>query len=135
MRNPISCARFKQDVKRMEKRGKAMVKLREVIQLPIEGNPLPPHYKDHPLTGDWKHFRDCHIEPDWLLIYQGGRKRLISGPDRNSCGLIRLKPSGSSWMTAGRVQNNLRQWPIRPQRFVGDELDGVEAASQQALCF
>jgi mRNA interferase YafQ len=30
----------------------------------------PPRYKDHPLGGEWKHFRDCHIEPDWLLIYK-----------------------------------------------------------------
>ena len=31
---------------------------------------MPPRYKDHPPGGDWKHFRDCHIEPDWLLIYK-----------------------------------------------------------------
>lgn len=68
MRNPIVGARFKRDVKRMEKRGKEMSKLRAAIQLLIEGDPLPPHYKDHPLTGDWKHLRDCHIEPDWVLI-------------------------------------------------------------------
>jgi mRNA interferase YafQ len=47
-----------------------MAKLREVILLLIEGSPLPPRYKDHPLAGEWKHFRDCHIEPDWLLIYK-----------------------------------------------------------------
>ena len=47
-----------------------MAKLREVILLRIEGSPLPPRYKDHPLGGEWKHFRDCHIEPDWLLIYK-----------------------------------------------------------------
>jgi mRNA interferase YafQ len=54
----------------MEKRGKDMSKLRGVIRLLLEGGPLPPRYKDHPLTGDWKHFRDCHIEPDWLLLYK-----------------------------------------------------------------
>jgi hypothetical protein len=43
MLNPIVGSRFKRDVKRMEKRGKEMAKLREAIQLPIEGNPLPPH--------------------------------------------------------------------------------------------
>jgi mRNA interferase YafQ len=47
-----------------------MAKLREAILLLIEGNPLPHRYKDHPRGGDWKHFRDCHIEPDWLLIYK-----------------------------------------------------------------
>jgi mRNA interferase YafQ len=54
----------------MEKRGTEMARLRQVIQLLIEGNPLPADYEDHPLTGDWKHFRDCHIEPDWVLIYK-----------------------------------------------------------------
>jgi mRNA interferase YafQ len=47
-----------------------MLKLRLLILLLIEGNPLPPRYKDHPLSGDWQHHRECHIEPDWLLIYK-----------------------------------------------------------------
>ena len=47
-----------------------MAKLREVILLLIEGSQLPSRCKDHPLGGDWKHFRDCHLEPDWLLIYK-----------------------------------------------------------------
>jgi mRNA interferase YafQ len=70
MRTPISGSKFKRDVNRMEKRGKEMAGLREVIQLLIDGKPLPARYRDHPLTGDWKHFRDCHIEPDWVLIYK-----------------------------------------------------------------
>jgi mRNA interferase YafQ len=55
-------------VKLAKKRGKDTAKLREVILLLIKGSPLPARRKDHPLSGDWKHFRDCHIEPDWLLI-------------------------------------------------------------------
>ena len=47
-----------------------MAKLREIILLLAEGGPLPPRYQDHPLGGQWKHYRDCHIEPDWLLIYK-----------------------------------------------------------------
>ena len=47
-----------------------MIKLRELIVLLHEGRPLPPHYKDHPLQGRWREYRDCHIEPDWLLIYK-----------------------------------------------------------------
>ena len=47
-----------------------MAKLREVVLLLVEGGPLPPRYKDHALAGDWNHYRDCHIEPDWLLIYK-----------------------------------------------------------------
>ncbi len=70
MRNPISGAQFRRDVKLAERRGKDMKKLRELILLLIEGEPLPPRYKDHSLGGDWKHYRDCHIEPDWLLLYK-----------------------------------------------------------------
>jgi mRNA interferase YafQ len=70
VRNPISEAQFRRDVKLAQKRGKDMSKLREVILLLTGGRPLPPRFRDHPLTGDWKHYRDCHIEPDWLLIYK-----------------------------------------------------------------
>jgi len=51
-----------------------MSKLREVVSLLAEGNPLPPRYKDHPLAGEWRHHRDCHLEPDWLLIYKIDRE-------------------------------------------------------------
>jgi mRNA interferase YafQ len=54
----------------MEKRGKQMAKLRQATLMLIEGNPLPERFRDHPLTGNWEHFRDCHIEPDWVLIYK-----------------------------------------------------------------
>ena len=70
MRNPISGTQFQRDVKLDQKRGKDMGKLREIILLLVEGSPLPARCKDHPLGGDWKHFRDCHIEPDWPLIYK-----------------------------------------------------------------
>ena len=70
MRNPVSGAQFRRDVKLTQKRGNNMAKLREVVLLLIEGSPLPQRYKDHSLRGDWKHFRECHIEPDWLLIYK-----------------------------------------------------------------
>jgi len=54
----------------MEKRGKNLGKLRELLALLIAGDELPAVYKDHPLKGDWKGYRDAHIEPDWLLIYR-----------------------------------------------------------------
>ena len=53
-----------------QKRGRDMVKLRELILLLADALPLPPRYKDHSLGGNWKHHRDCHLEPDWLLIYK-----------------------------------------------------------------
>ncbi len=70
MRRLINSAQFRRDVKLAERRGKDMPKLREVILLLLENNPLPQRYKDHSLGGNWKHHRDCHIEPDWLLLYK-----------------------------------------------------------------
>jgi mRNA interferase YafQ len=67
VREVIRSTQFKRDVKLAEKRGKDMPKLRELIMLLVEASPLPPRYRDHTLTGDWKHHRECHIEPDWLL--------------------------------------------------------------------
>ena len=70
MRNPVSGAQFRRDVKLAQKRGKDMANLRAVILLLVEESLLPERCKDHSLGGDWKHHRDCHIEPDWLLIYK-----------------------------------------------------------------
>jgi mRNA interferase YafQ len=70
VREVIRSTQFKRDVKLAEKRGKDMPKLRELIMLLVEASPLPPRYRDHTLTGDWKHHRECHIEPDWLLLYK-----------------------------------------------------------------
>ena len=60
---------FKKDVKRADKRGKDLSKLRAVLDLLIDGETLPAEFKDHPLRGNFAGSRDCHIEPDWLLIY------------------------------------------------------------------
>jgi len=70
MREIIRTIQFKRDVKRAEKRGKDMTKLRDLILLLAGETPLPVRFKDHPLSGEWKHHRDCHIEPDWLLLYK-----------------------------------------------------------------
>lgn len=70
MRAVILGTQFKRDVRLAEKRGKDMAKLRNLIRLLAEDAPLPPRYRDHALSGGWKHFRDCHIEPDWLVLYK-----------------------------------------------------------------
>ena len=57
-------------MKRLEKRGKDMSKLAQLVRLLASGTELPPKYRDHPLRGDWNGFRDAHVEPDWLLIYR-----------------------------------------------------------------
>jgi mRNA interferase YafQ len=60
---------FKKDVKRTERRGKDLTKLKALLDLLIEEESLPPGYKDHPLRGEFAGSRDCHVEPDWILIY------------------------------------------------------------------
>jgi mRNA interferase YafQ len=69
MRVPEYSTRFHRDVKLAQKRGKNMVKLKELLAILIADEPLPPRYKDHALKNDWSGYRDAHIEPDWLLIY------------------------------------------------------------------
>ena len=61
---------MKRNTKLMRKRGKDMSKLVKVLDMLASGEPLPPNYKDHPLAGTWNDFRECHIESDWLLVYQ-----------------------------------------------------------------
>ena len=63
-------AEMKRNVKLMKKRGKDISKLTAVLDLLASGNPMPEQYKDHSLSGNLKDFRECHIEPDWLLMYQ-----------------------------------------------------------------
>ena len=53
----------------MRKRGKDIAKLEAVVRKLAHGEVLEPKYRDHPLRGIWANSRDCHIEPDWVLIY------------------------------------------------------------------
>ena len=68
MRKPVYSGQFKRDIKQARKRGKDMDKLNTLLNVLIDGDPLPSVYSDHPLKDDWVGFRDAHIEPDWLLI-------------------------------------------------------------------
>ncbi|MBQ7476155.1 MAG: type II toxin-antitoxin system YafQ family toxin [Selenomonadaceae bacterium] len=69
--------RMKKDVKRAKKRGKDISKRVDVLSLLQTGEPLPENFNDHQLTGDLKDFRECHIEPNWLLLYQIFEDELI----------------------------------------------------------
>jgi mRNA interferase YafQ len=62
-------AAFKKDHKRMVKRGAALQKLNAVLSLLMRDAPLPARNRPHLLSGEWRGFWECHIEPDWLLIY------------------------------------------------------------------
>jgi mRNA interferase YafQ len=63
-------SQFKKDIKRLQKRGKDLAKIKAVINLLLAEAPLPPKNRDHQLGGNWSGHRDCHIEPDWILIYK-----------------------------------------------------------------
>ena len=69
--------RFQRDLKRLRKRGYDMTLIADVIRILAEGDPLPRKNRDHALTGDYSGCRECHITPDWLLIYEIYENELI----------------------------------------------------------
>ena len=68
---------FKKDIKLAKKQNKNLDKLLKVIDLLSNGEKLEAKYRDHDLSGNYKGTRECHIEPDWLLIYRVEDDRLI----------------------------------------------------------
>jgi mRNA interferase YafQ len=60
---------FKRDLKLAVKRKRDITIMDAVVEMLLSGEPLPAKYKDHNLSGNWASHRECHIEPDWLLIY------------------------------------------------------------------
>jgi len=73
----IRTTRFKRDYKRVQKRGEDMELLRIVVDLLRQGEPLPAKYQDHALAGNYKGSRECHVKPDWLLIYRIEKSVLV----------------------------------------------------------
>lgn len=67
---------FKRDVRRLGKQGHNLSLLQTIIKTLAAEKPLGSLYKDHKLIGDWKGYRECHIKPDWLLIYRVADKEL-----------------------------------------------------------
>ena len=61
---------FEKDLTRMQKRGKDLSKLEYIIKLLANKDILQAKYRDHKLSGNYQNLRECHIEPDWLLIYE-----------------------------------------------------------------
>ena len=70
-------SQFKRDVKLGIKRGKKMSILKNIMEKLAKEESLDPKYKDHKLTGKYKDSRECHIEPDWLLIYKTTENEII----------------------------------------------------------
>lgn len=65
----VLSGRFKKALKLAKKRGLNIALLGSIVETLLQGIPLEAKYEDHPLKGKWSGFRECHIQPDWLLIY------------------------------------------------------------------
>ena len=88
MRHIDRSGAFKRQYKTMLKRGKNQQKLQAIIVLLANDEPLPASCRDHALVGNLVGFRDCHIEPDWLLIY-------AKADTEDGQGVLRLEMTGS----------------------------------------
>ena len=62
-------SQFKKDLKRAVRQGRDIQKVEKALEILSIPSPLPDFYGDHKLKGSWRDFRECHLEPDWLLIY------------------------------------------------------------------
>jgi mRNA interferase YafQ len=70
MKNIFQTSQFKRDFKKIKSRGKDLDKLQSLVKAILKGDQLESQYHDHPLSGKWTGSRDCHVEPDWVLIYR-----------------------------------------------------------------
>jgi len=70
MLKPTFTNPFRKQRKLMQKRGKDMDELSQILSLLINEQPLPPKCENHTLRGNWKGCQECHVEPNWLLIYE-----------------------------------------------------------------
>lgn len=70
MKEIFQTSQFKRDLKRAGKRGKNIEKLKDVVRSIAAGEALEERHRNHALAGNWDGSRDCHIEPDWILIYR-----------------------------------------------------------------
>jgi mRNA interferase YafQ len=77
MRKIIEQTQFRQDLKRQKRRGKDVEELIAAVDLLAETGTLPAGYRPHKLSGEWKGVWECHIEPDWLLIYDVTDKEVL----------------------------------------------------------
>ncbi|HFI0148192.1 TPA: type II toxin-antitoxin system YafQ family toxin [Streptococcus suis] len=73
----VTTNQFKKDLKRIKKRGLSLNKLETVLECLLEERTLDSKHRDHALVGNYIGFRECHIEPDWLLVYAIDKGQLI----------------------------------------------------------
>ena len=88
MRHIESTGAFRKQLKLMIRRGKGEAQIKAVISMLARDEPLPAKHHDHALTGPFAGFRDCHVQPDWVLIY----KKCDS---EDGLGVLRLEATGT----------------------------------------
>lgn len=76
MLKPKLSSRFKKNYKLMEKRNYDMALIDEIIMILLNEKPLPVSNRDHALHGNWAGYRECHVLPDWLLIYKKDKNHI-----------------------------------------------------------
>lgn len=79
MKTPVYANRFERELKLLLRRGKDVEKFKTVARLLLERQTLSASYRDHPLKGGFVGWRDCHLEPDWILIYKRDARQVIFG--------------------------------------------------------
>lgn len=89
MLNPVTITRFDKDVVLCRKRGKNLEKIRTVMEKLINEEKLPKKHLDHGLIGNYVNRRECHIEPDWLLIYKLETEGIIFERTRSHADLFK----------------------------------------------
>ena len=110
----LTTKQFEKDLKRHRKRGKNLDKLWNVIERLLSKQPLDPRHRRHRLIGDWSACWECHIEPDWLLIWSQKEDTLHPDADRNPCRPVRL---------IIRREKHLRTADVRTLRVQGEAAD------------
>ena len=73
----LTTKRFEEDLKRVLKRGKDLDKLWEIVELLLDNKPLEKRHRPHPLSGNYATAWECHIEPDWLMIWNQEDDQLV----------------------------------------------------------
>ncbi len=77
MLKPVFLRQFKKEVEKIKRRGKNMEKFKDVARKLLNEDSLPLKNRNHKLRGDFKNYWECHIEPDWLLIYKKTAAEII----------------------------------------------------------
>ena len=77
MLTPVYTTQFKKDLKKYKKANKDFTEFRRIINCLLDQEKLTPKQREHKLTGNYKDRHECHIAPDWLLIYKKEEKRII----------------------------------------------------------